>query len=121
MIIAIGGSIGSGKTTLASEISRAFDMQHVSAGQVMRDMAKERGMDILEFSRYAEEKPEVDREIDRKQKELCSRGNAVVDGRLSAYMLDADLRVWLDAPLEVRAKRVAMREKISEARAKKDI
>jgi len=78
-------------------------------------------MDILEFSRYAEENPKVDREIDRKQKELCSRGNAVVDGRLSAYMLDADLRIWLDAPLEVRAKRVAMREKISEARAKKDI
>jgi cytidylate kinase len=121
MIITIGGSIGSGKTTLAAEISRRFDMAHVSVGQVMRQMAKERGMDILEFSKYAEANPSVDKEIDRKQKSMCSNGNSVVDGRLSAYMLDANLRLWLDAPLEVRAQRVSKRDKTTETRAKKDI
>ena len=121
MIITIGGSIGSGKTTLAAEISRTFNMQHVSVGQIMREMAKEKGMDILEFSKYAEGNPTIDKEIDRKQKSLCSKGNSVVDGRLSAYMLDADLRMWLDAPLEVRAQRVAKREKTTETRAKKEI
>jgi cytidylate kinase len=121
MIITIGGSIGSGKTTLADEISRTFNMQHVSVGKIMREMAKEKGMDILEFSKYAEGNPTIDKEIDRKQKSMCFKGNSVVDGRLSAYMLDANLRLWLDAPLEVRAQRVAKREKTTEIRAKKDI
>jgi CMP/dCMP kinase len=121
MIITIGGSIGSGKTTLADEISRAFNMQHVSVGKIMREMAKEKGMDILEFSKYAEDNPSIDKEIDRKQKSMCHDGNSVVDGRLSAYMLDANLRLWLDAPLVVRAQRVAKREKTTETRAKKDI
>ena len=121
MIITIGGSIGSGKTTLAAEISRRFDMLHVSAGEVMRQMAKEKGVDLIDFSEYAEKNPGIDKEIDHKQKDMCSKGNCVVDGRLSAYMLDANLRIWLDAPLEVRAQRVAKREKTTETRAKKDI
>jgi len=49
MIIAIGGSIGSGKTTLAVGVSKAFGMQHVSAGQVMRDMAKNGAWTYLSF------------------------------------------------------------------------
>jgi cytidylate kinase len=121
MIITIGGSIGSGKTTLAAEISHRFGMAHVSVGEVMRQMAKDRKMELIEFSKYAEANPGIDKEIDRKQKDMCSKGNCVVDGRLSAYMLDADLRIWLDAPLIVRAQRVAKREKKTETRAKKDI
>ncbi len=121
MIITIGGSIGSGKTTLASEISHRFGMSHVSVGEVMRQMAKDRKMELIEFSKYAEANPGIDKEIDRKQKDMCSNGNCVVDGRLSAYMLDADLRIWLDAPLAVRAQRVSKREKTTEVRAKKDI
>ena len=120
MIITIGGSICSGKTTLARELAKKFNLRHISAGSIMREMAKKRGMSLLEFSRYAESNPEVDLEIDRRQKELAT-GNCVVDGRLSAHFLDSDLKIWLDAPLNVRAERLSERDKKSEEDAKRSI
>jgi len=120
MIITIGGSICSGKTTLARELAKKFNLKHISAGSIMREMAKKRGMSLLEFSRYAESNPEVDLEIDRRQKELAT-GNCVVDGRLSAHFLDSDLKIWLDAPLNVRVERLSERDKKSEEDAKRSI
>ncbi|HDH41143.1 MAG TPA: cytidylate kinase [Candidatus Altiarchaeales archaeon] len=120
MIITIGGSVCSGKTTLARELAKKFNLKHISAGSIMREMAKKRGMSLLEFSRYAESNPEVDLEIDRRQKELAT-GNCVVDGRLSAHFLDSDLKIWLDAPLNVRVERLSERDKKSEEDAKRSI
>jgi CMP/dCMP kinase len=110
MIITIGGSIGSGKTTLAKELAKKYKLKHISAGLVMRNMAEKMGMTIEEFSKYAEGDPEIDMEIDRQQKKLA-KGDCVVDGRLSAYFLEPDLRVWLTAPLKVRISRTAKRDK----------
>lgn len=118
MIVTVGGSIGSGKSTLARAVSQKFDLVHISAGSVMREMAKERGMSLIEFSRYAENDSSIDKLIDDRQKELAAGGNCVVDGRLSAYMIEADLRIWLDAPLDTRSIRVSEREKIPAGDAK---
>ena len=110
MIITIGGQIASGKTTLAKRISEKFNLKHISAGIVMREMAKEKGMSLIEFSRYMEENPGIDKEIDMRQKKLSKQGNCVVDGRLSAYFIDPDLKIWLTAPVVVRAKRAMGRD-----------
>ena len=106
MIITIGGSVGSGKSTLAVELSRKINFKRLSAGEIMRRMAAEKGLNIMEFSKYAEEHPEVDKEIDERQRQIASKGDYVVDGRLSAYVLKPDFSVWLTAPLEVRAQRI---------------
>jgi len=107
MIVTIGGSVAAGKSTLAKGLSGKLGFQRLSAGEIMRQMASEKGMSLMDFSRYAESHPEVDREIDERQRSLAlGGGNFVVDGRLSAYFLKPDLKVWLMAPLEVRAKRV---------------
>lgn len=34
----------------------------------------------------------------------------MIEGRLSGFLVDADLKIWLKAPLEVRARRIAKRE-----------
>jgi len=120
MIVTIGGSVGSGKSTLAKEISTRFNLKHISAGQVMREMAKEKGMSLLEFSKLAEGNSDIDKEIDERQKKLA-KGDCVVDGRISAYFLGPDLSVWLTAPVNVRATRVSYRESISFKEAKKRI
>ena len=72
-------------------------------------------MDIMEFSKYAEENFVVDHEIDKKQKELVleyldGEHGVIAEGRLSAYFLDPDIRVWLYTPFEVRVKRIMVRE-----------
>jgi cytidylate kinase len=112
MRVTVSGLPGSGTTTLAEALSSRFDLEHVSSGDVFRAMARERGVTLAEFGRIAEEDPEIDREIDERQREIArEKEDVVMEGRLSGWMVeDADLRVWLAAPLEVRAERVADRE-----------
>lgn len=112
MIVTVSGLIGSGKTTVAEAIKRKFEFRHISAGMIFREMARERGVSLEEFTKLAEGNHDFDRKVDKKQREMVE-GNTVIDGRLSGWMVDADLKIWLKAPLETRARRVAEREKKS--------
>lgn len=123
MRVTVSGLPGSGTTTLAEALSSRFDLEHVSSGDVFRAMARERGVTLAEFGRIAEEDPEIDREIDERQREIArEKKDVVMEGRLSGWMVeDADLRVWLAAPLEVRAERVADREEQTVEEAQDEI
>ncbi|MFH1788248.1 MAG: (d)CMP kinase [Candidatus Altiarchaeota archaeon] len=105
MIVTIGGQVASGKSTLARELARRLGYKHISAGSVMRQMAAEKNTSLLEFSEYAETHPEVDKLIDERQKELASQGDCVVEGRISAYFIPADYKVWLTCGLSERVRR----------------
>lgn len=122
MIITIGGPIGSGKTTVSKAIAEKFGFIHISAGVIFREMARERDITLEEFSKLAEENHEFDDELDRRQIKLAKEAeNAVIDGRLSGWLIDADLKIWLKAPLETRAKRVSGREDKDYERAIEDV
>jgi len=115
VFIAVTGPAGSGKTTLASLISRELEIPLVSTGTIFRQMAEERGMDVLSFNLYAEGKHEVDLELDAAVVEKAREmRNCVVEGRLACAMLRrAGLTVfciYLDAPPAVRAGRIERRE-----------
>ena len=122
MIITIGGLAGTGTTTTAELLSEKLDIPYISAGSVFRDMATERGMSVLEFSEFAEGNDDIDKEIDKRQAELAkSSENLIVEGRISAYFVEADLKLWLVTPFDVRSKRIAERESKSVDVAKNEI
>ncbi len=121
MLITISGPAGSGKTTVARSLSQQLGCVHISVGDVCRELAKEHAMTLEEFSKYAEDHPDIDALIDTKQTELAHYYNdVVVDGRLSGWILDGDIAVWLNASLEVRAQRIAQREGIRYSAALKE-
>ena len=111
MIITIGGLAGTGTTTAAELLSEKMGIDYISAGYVFREMAREHDMSVLEFSEFAEGNDEIDKEIDKRQAELAkSADNLIIEGRLSAYFVEADLKLWLVTPFDVRSSRIAERE-----------
>ncbi|MGZ8878810.1 MAG: (d)CMP kinase [Halobacteriota archaeon] len=111
MLLTISGPSGSGKTTVASGLSQRLGFAHISAGEVFRELARERALSLEQLSKLAEKDPEIDQMVDTRQAELAqSHENVIVDGRLSGWVLKGDVAVWLKATLEVRAERIARRE-----------
>ncbi len=108
MRITISGKAGSGKSTVAKLLSEKLKLRHYSIGDLMRVMAKEKGMSLLELNKLAEKDKSIDFELDEKLKELGrAKDNFVVDGRLTAFFIpNAEARVFLDADDKVRAQRI---------------
>ena len=123
MIITIGGLAGTGTTTTAELLSKKLDIPYISAGFVFREMAAERGMSVLEFSEFAEGNDDIDKEIDKRQALKAKEAeNLIIEGRLSAFFVDnADLKICLVTPFDVRSKRISDRENKSVEVAKNEI
>ncbi len=123
MIITIGGLAGTGTSTTAKILSKMLNMPFVSAGDIFRQMAEEQNMDILEFSNLAENNIKIDTEIDYRQAKLAKESNnLILEGRLSAHFVEnADLKVWLISPFDVRAERICERESKTIDIVKKEI
>jgi len=113
MLITISGPAGSGKSTVAAGLAERLGSEHVSGGDIFRELAAERGLTPLQLNKLAEDDDSIDRDLDRRQRELAAeREELVLESRLAGWMAGdhADIRIWLDAPLDVRAERIADRE-----------
>ena len=112
MILSISGLHGTGKSTIGKLIADKLGIQYYSTGQAFRDLAQEMNITLEEFTKYAEENPEIDKDLDHKIIGIAKKGNIIIDSQLSGYILKsiADFKVLLTCPLEVRIKRMAERD-----------
>jgi cytidylate kinase len=123
MLITVSGPAGSGKSTLAAGLAEHLGYDHVSGGDIFRDIAAERELSPLELNKLAEEDDQIDRDLDRRLRETAQeRDDLILESRLAGWMAGeyADIRLWLDAPLSVRAGRIADREDKSVEQARKE-
>lgn len=119
LLITVSGSPGSGVTTLCEGLADVLDCGYISGGEVFRRIADDRGMSLRELTAEASSTEEIDRELDRRLQRIAWKwGDAdkpfVLESRLAGWLAgdDADLRIWLDAPEEVRVERTADREEL---------
>jgi predicted cytidylate kinase len=114
VLVTISGLPGSGKTTVARLVARALGLEHVYAGNIFRRQAEARGLSLEDYLRRAEQDSSIDRELDRQMEARAASGDAVLEGRLAAFMADRAgvpaLKVFLDASESVRARRISGRE-----------
>jgi len=115
MRIAISGPPGSGKTTICMLVANRLDYDFILVGQIFRQMALERKVDLETFGRLAEEDETIDKELDERMLALAKANeNIVLDGRLSGPILKGRkvpvFAAYIDATEQVRADRIAQRE-----------
>ena len=123
MLITVSGPAGSGKSTLAGGLAERFGYDHVSGGDIFREIAAERDLTPLELNHLAEEDDQIDRDLDRRLRQTArEEEDLVLESRLAGWMAGdyADFRFWLDAPLDVRATRIADREEKPVERAREE-
>lgn len=110
MRIAISSKSGCGNTTVTTLLAEKLGYKMVNF--TFRQLAAECGVDFWTFCRMAEADDDIDRELDRRQVEMAmAEENCVLGSRLAIWMLEkADLKVYLQATSETRAKRVLKRE-----------
>ena len=122
MLLTVSGPAGSGKSTTAAGLAEALDLEHISGGDIFRELAAERGYSPVEFNELAEEDERIDHDLDRRLYEIArDRDGVVLESRLAGWLApDADFRLWLDAPIAVRAARIADREEKSLDRAREE-
>jgi cytidylate kinase len=123
MLLTVSGPAGSGKSTLAASLAEELGLDHVSGGDLFREIADERDLTPLELNRRAEENDRIDRDLDRRLRATAREADALVlESRLAGWMAGdhADFRLWLDAPLSIRAQRIADREEKSAETAREE-
>lgn len=106
MRIVISGTSGSGKSAVAKALAKELGYRHYSMGDFMREIAEEKGLNLLELGKIAEDNIEVDRQIDERQKKLNKEDNFVIDSRLGAFFIPESIKIFFDADLKTRAKRI---------------
>lgn len=110
MRIAISGKSGCGNTTVSTLLAKKTGFPMVNF--TFRQMAQERGVDFWTFCEMAEKDDNIDRELDGRMVEMAMQTeNSILGSRLAIWnMQDADLKVYLTASDEERARRITKRE-----------
>ncbi len=119
MIITISGTTASGKDTTAELLSKKLGIKLIRA--TMKDFAKDLGIDILEFEKtMASKSDEWDKKLDEWQKNLPKKyKDFILVSRMGALNIpQADLKIFIDASIDERAKRIAERDNIDSSKAK---
>ena len=107
--VAISGKSGCGNTTVSRLVAQRLGFRVVN--YTFKDLARDRGVSFEEICILAETDPQYDLTIDRMQVKLAHEGECVLGSRLAIWLLrDTAFTVYLHAPLEVRAGRIARRE-----------
>ncbi|MFH0870372.1 MAG: cytidylate kinase family protein [archaeon] len=107
MIITISGTAGSGKTSVAIAIAKKLGYTYYGAGEIRRRYALDHSMSLERLNELSESDPGSDRMVDEHMRVLAEHDdNIVVDGRVAFLFMPRSIKVFIDAGLEVRAKRI---------------
>ncbi|WP_126661041.1 (d)CMP kinase [Haloterrigena salifodinae] len=116
LFITVSGPPGCGATTLCEQLADAMGCPYVSGGEVFRELAEDRDMNLNQLTAKADESDDIDRAIDQRLQQIAEKwGMAnkpfILESRLAGWLAGerADLRIWLDAPEDVRLERIEER------------
>jgi len=117
LLITVSGPPGCGATTLCSRLAEAIGCPYVSGGDIFRELAENGKLSLNQQTAEAEKSADIDRLLDKRLRSIAEKWGAtdkpfILESRLAGWLAgeQADLRIWLDAPDEVRVNRIEDRE-----------
>jgi cytidylate kinase len=125
IVVAISGPPGVGTSSVAKAVAKRLKLRYLSPGKTYKSFLDEKeakaALDFWKTS-FGSSKG-LHENLDESQIEEAKRGNIVICGKLSIHFLKdmADYKIWIEAPLEVRARRTAGRDGVPFETALKEI
>ena len=133
--VVISGWPAVGKTTIACKLAEEFDIVMYNGGDILKMLAEEdKGYsvkrddwwDTTEAKKFMEERksdPSFDKKVDGKLIQIVKKGGAVITSYTLPWLVVDEsviiIKFWLRGSLENRAKRMANRDGIRFAEAKR--
>ena len=122
--IIISGPPAIGKTTIAKGLAKEFNIEYLSGGDILKELAGEQGFQTqgddwwdtqegINFLDQRKENPEFDKNVDNKLKELFSKGGIVVTSYTLPWLVEGGVKIWLDGSKENSALRMTTRDNSS--------
>ncbi|MBP3631162.1 MAG: AAA family ATPase [Clostridia bacterium] len=108
MILTITGAPCSGKSTVARMLELKYGFDRMSTGKIVRDMAKERGLDIVQMQEVLNADPTIDQKIEERQKQIGierADDKLIMEARLAWYAVPHSFKVYVTIPEDEMAKR----------------
>lgn len=127
MKITVSGIVGSGKSTISKILAKRLRIEYHSVGKIMRKMALDKKIPLIELSKISEKTDSIDKELDELQIEIGKTSdNFVMDSRLGFYFIPDSYKIFLDVDIETAVKRIHSDKRHDEAyesieKAKEDI
>lgn len=109
MHITLTGNLGSGKSTLSKILESQYGYEIFSTGKVIRQIASEHGVSVLEMNKLMEKDHKYDHEIDNTTARISRENpdkNILFDSRLAWNFVEKSFKVFLTVSLDVAATRV---------------
>lgn len=113
--LTVGGLPGTGTSTLCKLLQERLGAPYTYAGQIFRDEAARRGLDLAAFGALCQEDSSVDQALDDQQVALLRESeDLILEGRLSGWLAhrnDVDaLKVWVTCEPAERMRRITERD-----------
>ncbi len=106
MNITITGNLGSGKSSVCKELQKS-GFTIISAGDIFREIAAEKGMTVLELNEAAKKDRSIDDLLDQRSTKLGKEmDHTVFDSRLAWHFVDNSFKVFLLVDTQEAARRV---------------
>jgi len=105
-IIAITGTLGSGKSSTADLVAEKLSFRRFSSGDFMRKLALGMGISLEELQRQAETDDSIDLKIDEEIRKMGKDEKIVIDSRLVFHWIPESFKVYLDLPPKIAKGRI---------------